>query len=177
MRLPSVRSPGPTSGGAPWAVVVVAVAVAVLSLCLALASLLLGDPAAEREQRARDSALQAARERTTTLTSYDHRRLDRDFAAVLETATGDFRAEYEKTTGQLEATFLQQRAVAVAEVVAAGLEEADVDGEGEDTAVAVVAVDQVITTAGQPARTERNRLRMELVRPEGTWLVRRVQRL
>jgi Mce-associated membrane protein len=155
----------------------VAVAVALVSLGLALASLLLGDPAAERADRARDSALQAARERTTTLTSYDHRRLDEDFAAVLETATGDFRAEYEKTTAQLKQTFVQQRAVAVAEVVAAGLEEADVDGDGADTAVAVVAVDQVIRTAGQPARTERNRLRMELVRPDGTWLVQRVERL
>jgi Mce-associated membrane protein len=151
----------------------VAVAVALVSLGLALASLLLGDPAAERADRARDSALQAARERTTTLTSYDHRRLDEDFAAVLETATGDFRAEYEKTTAQLKQTFVQQRA----EVVAAGLEEADVDGDGADTAVAVVAVDQVIRTAGQPARTERNRLRMELVRPDGTWLVQRVERL
>ena len=155
----------------------VAVAVALVSLGLALASLLLGDPAVAQQERARDSALQAARERTTTLTSYDHRRLEEDFAAVLETATGDFKAEYEKTTMQLKAAFVEQRAVAVAEVVAAGLEEADVDGEGEDTAVAVVAVDQVIKTAGQPARTERNRLRMELVRPESTWLVRRVERL
>ena len=156
---------------------VVALAVAVVSLGVALASLLLGDPAADRAERARESALQAARERTTTLTSYDHRRLDEDFAAVLETATGEFKAEYEKTTMQLKSAFVQQRAVAVAEVVAAGLEEADVDGEGDDTAVAVVAVDQVIKTAGQPPRTERNRLRMELVRPDGTWLVTRVQRL
>lgn len=156
---------------------VVALALALVCLGVAAAALLLADPAVERVDRARDSALQAARERTVTLTSYDHRRLDEDFAAVLETATGEFKAEYEKTTQQLTQTFLQQRAVAVAEVVAAGLEEADVDGEGEDTAVAVVAVDQVITTTGQPARTERNRLRMELVRPDGTWLVRRVQRL
>lgn len=154
-----------------------AVAAAVVSLGVALASLLLGEPALERTDRARESALQAARERTTTLTSYDHRRLDEDFAAVLATATGEFRTEYERTTGQLRQTFVQQRAVAVAEVVAVGLEEADVDGEGEDTAVAVVAVDQVIRTAGRPPRTERNRLRMELVRPGTTWLVRRVQRL
>lgn len=157
-----------------------ALAVALVALALAAASLLLADPAverAERADRARDSALQAARERTTTLTSYDHRRLDEDFAAVLETATGDFKAEYEKTTEQLKQTFLQQRAVAVGQVVAAGLEEADVDGEGEDTAVAVVAVDQVVQLGATPARTERNRLRMELVRPGGTWLVRKVERL
>lgn len=183
MRLPTTALPTARPGvatsrrGAPWAVVVVALAAALVSLGVALASLLVADPAVDRAEWARSSALQAARERTTTLTSYDHRRLDEDFAAVLETATGDFRTEYEKTTGQLRQTFVQQRAVAVAEVVAAGLEQADLDGEGQDTAVAVVAVDQVISTAGRPVRTERNRLRMELVRPGGTWLVRRVQRL
>lgn len=148
-----------------------------VSLAVALAALLVGDPAVDRAERARASALDAARARTVTLTSYDHRRLDADFAAVLDTATGDFEAEYRRTTDQLRATFLQQRAVAEAEVVAAGLESADLDGDGADTAVAVVAVDQVIRTAGATARTERNRLRMELVRPGDTWLVRRVDRL
>jgi hypothetical protein len=33
------------------------------------------------------------------------------------------------------------------------------------------------TTAGQPARTEANRLRMALVRRDGSWLVERVERL
>lgn len=96
---------------------------------------------------------------------------------MLETATGEFEQEYRSTTEQLRATFLQQRAVAVSQVVAAGLESADVDGDGPDTAVAVVAVDQVIRTTGAAPRTERNRLRMELVRPGATWLVRRVERL
>ena len=128
-------------------------------------------------ERARASALEAARERTVALTSYDHRRLDEDFAAVLETATGDFAQEYRRTTAQLRDAFVQQRAVAEAQVVAVGLESADVDGNGPDRAVAVVAVDQVIRTAGAAPRTERNRLRMELVRREGTWLVQRVERL
>ena len=43
--------------------------------------------------------------------------------------------------------------------------------------VAVVAVDQVIRTRGAQPRTERNRLRMTLVRPDATWLVERVERL
>jgi len=158
-------------------VVAVAVAVALVSLGVALAALLLEDPGAARADRARESALAAARERTTALTSYDHRSLDEDFAAVLETATGSFEAEYRRTTEQLRATFLQQRAMAQAQVVAVGLESAHVDGDGPDRAVAVVAVDQVIRVAGAAPRTERNRLRMELVRRDGTWLVERVERL
>ena len=156
---------------------VVAVAVAVLSLALALAALVLGGRGAERAEDARESALEAARERTTVLTSYDHRMLDADFAAVLDTATGEFEKDYQETTGQLRATFEQSKAVAVGSVIGAGIEELDLDADGGDRAVAVVAVDQVISTAGAPPRTERNRLRMVLVRPDDTWLVAEVQRL
>jgi Mce-associated membrane protein len=156
---------------------VVAVAVAAVSLATALAVLLLRGDGAQGDVAVRESALAAARERTLALTTYDHRSLDQDFAAVLETATGEFATEYLRTTAQLRGTFEQTRAVAVAEVVGAGLESADVDGEGPPRAVAVVAVDQVIQTANAPPRTERNRLRMTLQRRGGTWLVERVERL
>jgi Mce-associated membrane protein len=153
------------------------VSLALVSLGLAMVALLLDDPAARRADAARAGALAAARERTMVLTTYDHRRLDEDFAAVLATATGAFEAEYRTTTARLRPAFLDTRAVAVSEVVAAGLESADVDADGPMRAVAVLAVDQVITTAGAAPRTERNRLRMELVRRDRTWLVERVQRL
>ena len=157
----------------PWIVVGVALALAAVSLLVAAASLLLSprdDTGALQDARA--SALQAATERTTELTSYDHRTLDADTARVLATATGEFKKDYTATSAQLRATFLSTQAVATAKVVAAGLESAD-----QDRAVAVVAVDQVIVTKDAPPRTERNRLRMTLVRPDRTWLVERVQRL
>ena len=154
-----------------------AVSVAAVSLAVALAALLLGDDEVQRVEAARESALDAARERTLALTTYDHRSLDEDFAAVLETATGEFEKEYRDTTAQLRETFETTRAVAVAEVVGAGLESAEVAGDGPQRAVAVVAVDQVIQTANAPPRTERNRLRMALLRRDGTWLVERVERL
>ena len=173
---PPARAPRPRRT-APLALVVVALAVAAVSLAVALASLVLGGRSADRVEQARDSALEAARERTTVLTSYDHRMLDADFAAVLETATGEFEQDYRSTTGQLRATFEQTSAVAVGSVVAAGLESLELDADGRDRAVAVVAVDQVITTAGAAPRNERNRLRMVLVRPDDTWLVETVERL
>lgn len=148
-----------------------------MSLAVALASLVLGDRGTDRAESVRASALDAARERTTVLTSYDYRQLDQDFAAVLDTATGSFEQDYEKTTGDLRATFERTKAVAVGTVVGAGLENVAFDEDGRDRAVAVVAVDQVISTAGAAPRTERNRLRMVLVRPEGTWLVESVERL
>jgi hypothetical protein len=156
-------------------VVLVALAVALVSLATAAVALLLPRDDVDDEQ-VRASALQAARARTVALTSYDHRTLDMDAAAVLETATGEFEQEYTRTLEQLRGTFERTQAVAEAQVVAVGLESLQRDGETE-RAVAVVAVDQVISTAGAPARTERNRLRMVLVRPAGTWLVERVERL
>lgn len=160
-----------------WPVVAVALALALLGLALAAAALLVGggDDAAQAAQardRLRAEALQAARERTTALTSYDHRTLEEDFAAVLETATGAFEDEYARTTDELRATFLQTQAVATSTVLGAGIERFD-----ERRVVVVVAVDQVIRTAGSAPRTERNRLRMVLVRPERTWLVEQVVRL
>lgn len=149
-------------------------AVALLSLAVATASLLLSPPDAGT---ARAEALEAARERGTRLTTYDHRTLDADFAAVLETATGEFEDEYRSTTEQLRPAFVETRAVAAGEVVAAGIESAELEGDGPGRVVVVLAVDQVITTTGAPARTERNRIRMTLVRPADTWLVEKVQRL
>ena len=157
----------------PWPVVIVAMAVAVVSLQVATAALLLTPSADDGAlEAARSSALQAAISRTIDLTSYDHRTLDADTARVLATATGEFKTDYIATSAALRPTFVTTEAVATATVVAAGLESAS-----QDRAVAVVAVDQVIVTRGTPSRTERNRLRMTLVRPDRTWLVERVQRL
>ena len=154
-----------------------ALLLALVSLSIAAGALLIRVPETERLLTARASALEAARERGAQLTTYSHTTLDEDFAAVLETATGEFEQEYRQTTEQLRPTFEQTQAVAVGQVVAAGLESTEVVDDGTDRAVAVLALDQVITTAGAPARTERNRIRMTLVRPEDRWLVEKVQRL
>ena len=156
--------------------VVVALAMAAVSLAVAAVALLVR-PGGDQADDTRASALAAATERAETLTTYDHRTLDASFASVLETATGEFEADYKKTTEQLRPTFTQTKAVAAGEVVAAGIETAELEGDDPDRVVVVLAVDQVITTSGAPARTERNRIRMTLVRPDGTWLVEKVQRL
>ena len=147
-----------------------------VSLAIAAAALLVGS-GGDRDESARASALAAAAERAEALTTYDHRTLDASFAEVLETATGEFEADYRRTTEQLRPTFTQTKAVAVGKVVAAGIESAELGGDGPERVVTVLAVDQVITTTGAPARTERNRIRMTLVRPDDTWLVEKVQRL
>lgn len=156
----------------PWSYVFGALALAALSLALAVGALATGTTVGGGGDADRKAALEAARQRTQALTSYDFRRLDQDFAGVLATSTGPFKEEYTKATAQLGQGFAAAEAVATAQVLAAGLE----SFEG-DRAVAVVAVDQQITAKGAQPRTERNRLRMTLVRSEGAWLVEKVERL
>lgn len=179
---PAARPAGRRQGGAPWLVVVLALVFGLLCLAAAGAVVATGGSAlglqtAEDAAAVRASALEAARERTVSLTSYDHTRLDQDFAGVLETAVDPFRTEYSGTTEQLRAVLAESQAVATATVLAAGLEGEVTETEQGERAVVVVAVDQVIATAGAEPRTERNRLRMTLVRPEATWLVQAVERL
>ena len=167
----------PQQRGAPWPVVAVALAVAVVSLAVAAAALLTRGESAGDVEALRTSALEAARERTTALTSYDYRTLDEDTAEVLETATGEFADDYRSTTARLSGTFTTTQAVARGTVVGAGLERLDTPEDGPVAATVVLAVDQRITTRGAAPRTERNRLRMELVRPGDVWLVSSVDRL
>ena len=160
-------------GRPPWSVVLIAVAVAVVSLGLAVTGLVLrttGDGSGDLE--ARGSALAAARERTLALTTYDYRTFDAAVAGVLATATEPFSTEYAATTAQLQETVTATKAIAESRVVGAGVE-SDADGR----VVVIVAVDQVVRTAGAADQTEQNRLRMTLIRPDDTWLVERVERL
>lgn len=177
---PAAKKAPAKSTGAPWLVVVLALVFGLL--CLAVAGAVLwsergGDEVVDDGAQVRASALEAARERTVALTSYDHRTLDEDVAAVLTTATGAFEQEYASTVEQLRETFVTSQVVATAEVKAAGLEGEVADTEQGERAVVVVAVDQVIAAAGAEPRTETNRLRMTLVRPQDTWLVEAVERL
>jgi Mce-associated membrane protein len=157
-----------------------------VSIALALASLTLAavvvvtqpgagtSSAGGSDAELRRAALDAARAATVSLTSYDHRTLDQDFGRVSAIAVGDFAREYAETSAALRPTLEQTQAVATSQVPAVGIEQLQSDPV---RVVAVVAVDQVIQTAGAEPRTELNRLRMTLARPEQTWLVEKVQRL
>lgn len=126
------------------------------------------------EDQLRREALEAARAAAISLTTYDHRTLDEDFARVAGQATGPFKEEYAKTSAQLRPALEQSQAVATAEVPAVGVEKLSTDPV---EVVLVVAVDQTITTAGAPPRTEYNRIRMTLRRTDEAWLVAGVERL
>lgn len=157
-----------------WWLVSVPLALAVVSLAVLVGALRLGPTVGTvgETEPLRRAALQAARERAVAVTSYDHRRLEKDFAGVLATATGQFAEDYRNTSEELRPELVADEAVATTTVVAVGLE-----SFAPDRAVAVVAVNQLISVRNAPPRPERNRIRMTLVRPADRWLVERVELL
>jgi Mce-associated membrane protein len=126
------------------------------------------------EDQIRREALEAARAAAISLTTYDYRTLDEDFARVSGQATGEFQQEYAETSEQLKPALLESQAVATSEVPAVGIASLSTDPVEVEV---VVAVDQTITTAGAAPRTEYNRIRMTLVRTDEAWLVGKVERL
>lgn len=156
------------AGRPSWAVVFAALLVAVVC-ATALAVTLLARPS---DAELRNSALEAARIYTTSLTTYDARTLDEDVARVKRVATGEFAEEYDETISGLLDQLQTDQASSAGTVVGVGIERLS-----RDEATVLVAVNQEITSAGSAPRTEASRLRMALVRRGGNWLVSDVQRL
>ncbi|MGN2639883.1 hypothetical protein ACTD5D_27705 [Nocardia takedensis] len=125
-------------------------------------------------ERARDAAardaLAAARTYAVTLTSVDANNLDRDFAAVLDGATGDFKDMYSRSSGQLRQLLLENKATGKGTVLEAAVK------SGTETEVEVLLfIDQTVTNAASAdPRVDRSRVEMTMRLVDGRWLASRV---
>ncbi|MFI6103239.1 hypothetical protein [Streptomyces sp. NPDC051310] len=133
-------------------------------------------------ERARAGAAEAARKAAPVVLSYDHRHLDRDFAAARAHLTGSFRDEYRRTTTSVVApTARKYRGVVRATVVAppgGGEPAVSVVSASPDRAVVLLFVNQVTTsTQVSGPRVDLNRVRMTLARTSGGWKVSAVDAL
>lgn len=156
-----------TGRGAPWWLVALLGVLAVGGLVLS--AVLLSRPS---DVELRESAVAAGTRYAEFLTTYDARTLDEDVARMAAVSTEEFAEEYRGTVEGLRARITEQQATSTGTVVGSGVERL----EGE-TVVVLVAVDQEITGSGQEPRTEANRVRMRLVREDGSWVVAEVERL
>lgn len=120
----------------------------------------------------RDSALLAGRSYVTDLTTYDARTLDADVAKVKKVSTPEFAKEYDASIAKVRDGIVKAQTVATGTVVAAGVEKLSNDG-----ATVLVAVNQTFQAPGQQARTEANRVRVDLARRGGNWYLSGVTRL
>lgn len=117
--------------------------------------------------RAAAEALATAKAYAVTVTSYDYQNLDRNFADVLDGATGEFKDQYAGASQTLRQLIAGAKATSKGTVLAAG-----VSSVNPDQVEVVVFVDQSITNAAvsQP-RIDRNRMIMTLTSHDGRWLV------
>ena len=169
-------SPAPPAEGAatassrrtaPWWLVALLAVLAVGGLVLS--AVLLSRPS---DAALRDSAVEAGTRYTEFLTTFDARTIEEDVARMAAVSTADFAEEYRRTVEGLRPRIAQQQATSTGTVVGIGVERL----EG-DTATVLVAVDQELTASGEQPRTEANRVRMRLVRDDGSWVVDDVERL
>lgn len=129
---------------------------------------------AYRVSQARIEAVAAATEAATEVLSYDHRRLDADFAAAREHLTGAFAKKYAQTTrAVVRPTAEQTNAVVTAEV-----REASVVSAAPDRVIVLLFVDQTtVNDRADTPRRDRNRVRMTMELEGGDWLVSEVDAL
>lgn len=163
----AARAPAEPSVRRDLGVLVAALLVVVLA---ATAGLLVvrarGEDAAER---ARAAALAAAEQHAVTVLSYDHRRLDEDFARARSVLTGTFADDYAATTEKVVRPSAEQvKAVVTAEVAASAV----VRAPSESRVVVLLFVDQTTTsTRLEGPKVDLNRVRMTMTRVGQQWLV------
>lgn len=160
-----------------------AVLAALVAAALVAAGVLGWQYAEGRDTRtARAEALVAARSAAPVVLSYDHRRLDKDFAAARTWLTGSFRDEYGRTTKTVVAPAAKKyRGTVKASVVrppGGGSPAASVVSASRDEAVVLLFVNQVTTsTQVTGSRVDLNRVRMTLSRTNDGWKVSAVDAL
>jgi Mce-associated membrane protein len=121
--------------------------------------------------RAGAQALATAKAYAVTVTSYDYQNLDRNFADVLDGATGEFKDQYSGASQTLRQLIANAKATAKGTVLGAGIQ-----SESAVQVEVVVFVDQSISNAAtaQP-RIDRNRVIMTLTPHDGRWLVGKLE--
>lgn len=124
---------------------------------------------------AASEALNTARTFAVTLTTYDYNNLDKNFADVLDGATGDFKNEYSGGSSTLRQLLQQAKATSHGTVLDAGVKFA-----ATDRVEIVLVANQVVTNAAikeGESRVDRSRFLMTLEKHDGRWLVSTVRML
>lgn len=121
--------------------------------------------------RAAHDAQQTAVAYAQTLTSIDSSKIDENFTAVLNGATGDFKDMYTQASVQLRQLLLDNKASAHGVVVDSAVQSAT-----SDKVVVLLFVDQSVTNANVPdPRIDRSRVKMTMTHVDGSWRASKVE--
>lgn len=121
--------------------------------------------------RAGEQARQAATDYAQVLTSIDSDKVDENFDAVLDGATGGFKDMYSQSSAELRQLLIDNKATARGVV-----QESAVQSAGKDEVVVLLFVDQSITNTNVPdPRLDRSRIKMTMQYVDGRWRASKVE--
>jgi Mce-associated membrane protein len=121
--------------------------------------------------RAAHDAQQTAITYAQTLTSIDSAKIDDNFTAVLNGATGDFKDMYTQASVQLRQLLLDNKASAHGVVVDSAVQSATTD-----KVVVLLFVDQTVTNTNVPdPRIDRSRVKITMINVDGSWRASKVE--
>jgi Mce-associated membrane protein len=153
-------------------IVVVGLIIAVLAVGLAISQWQLSDQ--RSLNRARSSAVAAAKTYAIEVASYDYQHLKSDFGAVETHSTPSFRKTFKSSSNALTKVLGQYHATAKATIIAVG-----VDSITSSRAVVLLFVNQTVTNTAQKSgpTKDNSRIKMTLDRSGSTWLIDQVELL
>jgi Mce-associated membrane protein len=128
---------------------------------------------AQTYQQSLEQATAAAENAALAVLAYDHESLEADRDAAAKFLTDDYRPEYVETFDTLVAPTASETKATVEATVLASAAMTAGSRERPDQIPVLLFVNQATTsstTSGQP-RVALNRVRFDMVRVDGTWLV------
>jgi Mce-associated membrane protein len=125
----------------------------------------------EQVARAGEQAQTAAVQYAQVLTSIDSAKVDENFNAVLDGATGEFKDMYSKSSVELRQLLIDNKAAAHGVVV-----ESAVQSASKDKVVVLLFVDQSVSNSAVPdPRIDRSRIKMTMEYVDGRWRASKVE--
>jgi Mce-associated membrane protein len=124
-----------------------------------------------RLEQAAEDARSAAEEYARVLTSIDSDRVDENFDAVLDGATGEFKDMYSQSSAELRQLLIDNKAKAHGVVL-----ESAVQSATKDKVVVLLFVDQSVSNTKVPdPRIDRSRIKMTMEYVDGRWRASKVE--
>lgn len=118
-------------------------------------------------------AQQAAIAYAQVLTSIDSNKVDENFRAVFDGATGEFKDMYTQSSVQLRQLLIDNKASAHGVVV-----DSAIQSESTNKVVVLVFIDQTVANSQSPdPRIDRSRIKMTMEMVDGRWRASKVQLL
>jgi Mce-associated membrane protein len=162
----------------PWVAAVAGLGVLAVLLMVAAGLLFAHSQSATKQRNrlaaldaARSSAIVAATQYAAQFGTYDYQNLDSQFAAVDKLLTPEFLKSYQQITALLKPTLIASKGITKGTVAGVGVVKVNSPTDVE----LLVFLDQTKTTATDSTpKVEPSRLDMQLVKVNGTWLIKQL---